>query len=139
VEPVRNVTSWLFTVARNKVIDFYRKKRPVNFSDMPMALEDGSRGNDPSLYLEEIYFDDVNDPQQNVLRTAVWDELEKALEGLPKEQREVFIAHELDGKSFNEISEETGLLVNTLLSRKRYAVVYLRKRLQLVYDELLND
>lgn len=136
VNPIRQVTSWLFTVARNKIIDFYRKKRPINLSQLaaPQTAAD-----EEAPYLEEIYFEDTNDPGQELLRHSVWEALQEALEELPEDQRQVFIWHELEGRSFKDIAEETGASVNTLLSRKRYAVLRLRERLQQVYDELLND
>mgnify|MGYP002152289765 CR=1 FL=1 len=136
VNPIRQVTSWLFTVARNKIIDFYRKKRPINMSQLaaPQTAAD-----EEAPYLEEIYFEDTNDPGQELLKQSVWEALSEALEELPEDQRQVFIWHELEGRSFKAIAEATGVSVNTLLSRKRYAVIRLRERLQQVYDELLND
>lgn len=136
VSPIRQVTSWLFTVARNKIIDFYRKKRPITLSQLshPRAAED-----EDAPYLEEIYFEDATDPGQVLLRQSVWEALQEALADLPAGQRDVFVWHELEGRSFKEIAAETGIPVNTLLSRKRYAVLQLRTRLQEVYDELLKD
>lgn len=135
VKPIRQVSAWLFTVARNKIIDFYRKKRPVTFSQLAGAP---SQADEEAPYLEEIYFDPSDDPAQQLLRQTVWDALEEALEALPPEQREVFVLHELEGKSFKAIAEMTGISVNTLLSRKRYAVMQLREQLQHVYDALLS-
>lgn len=136
VNPIRQVTAWLFTVARNKIIDFYRKKRPINLSQLgtPQTAAD-----EEAPYLEEIYFEDTNDPGQELLRQSVWEALQEALDMLPADQRQVFIWHELEGRSFKDIAEETGASVNTLLSRKRYAVLRLREHLRQVYDELLND
>lgn len=136
VSPIRQVTSWLFTVARNKIIDFYRKKRPITLSQLsqPRAAVD-----EDAPYLEEIYFEDATDPDQVLLRQTVWEALQEALADLPAGQRDVFVWHELEGRSFKEIAAETGIPVNTLLSRKRYAVLQLRSRLQEVYDELLKD
>lgn len=136
VNPIRQVTSWLFTVARNKIIDFYRKKRPINMSQLAVPQ---TAADEEAPYLEEIYFEDTNDPSQELLKQSVWEALSEALEELPEDQRQVFIWHELEGRSFKTIAEETGVSVNTLLSRKRYAVIRLRERLQQVYDELLND
>ena len=128
-EPVEKLTSWLFTVARNKVIDWYRKRRSVSLP----ADED-----DPSmpLNMEEILFDPNENPDQVYARSLVWTELADALDGLPDEQREVFVQHELEGRSFKEIAEATGVPINTLLSRKRYAMLFLRDKLQELYDEL---
>jgi RNA polymerase sigma factor (sigma-70 family) len=127
-EPIEKMTSWLFTVARNKIIDWYRKKRPES---LPRDL------NDPSLplNLEDILYDPTQNPDQVYARSLVWTELAEALDELPEEQKQVFVMHELEGKSFKEIAEITGEPQNTLLSRKRYAVLYLREQLQELYDE----
>jgi len=127
-EPIEHLTSWLFTVARNKVIDWYRKKRPKSTSF------DGSDADGP-LNLSEILFDPAQDPDQVYARSLVWTELAGALDELPEDQRKVFVMHELEGKSFKEIAAITGDPLNTLLSRKRYAVLFLRDRLQELYDE----
>lgn len=127
-EPIEKMTSWLFTVARNKIIDWYRKKRPES---LPRDL------NDPSmpLNLEDILYDPTQNPDQVYARSLVWTELAEALDELPEEQKQVFVMHELEGKSFKEIAEITGEPQNTLLSRKRYAVLYLREQLQELYNE----
>ena len=127
-EPIEKMTSWLFTVARNKVIDWYRKKRPES---LPRDQ------NDPSLplNLEDILYDPTQNPDRVYARSLVWTELAEALDELPEEQKQVFVMHELEGKSFKEIAEITGEPQNTLLSRKRYAVLYLREQLQELYDE----
>ena len=127
-EPIEKMTSWLFTVARNKIIDWYRKKRPES---LPRSDADPSL----PLNLEDILFDPAQNPDQVYARSIVWTELADALDELPDEQKEVFVMHELEGKSFKEIAEITGEPVNTLLSRKRYAVLYLREKLQEMYDE----
>jgi RNA polymerase sigma factor (sigma-70 family) len=127
-EPIEKMTSWLFTVARNRIIDWYRKKRP---DPLP-------RDNDnPALplNLEDILYDPTQNPDRVYERSLVWTELAEALDDLPEEQKEVFVMHELEGKSFKEIAEITGEPVNTLLSRKRYAVLYLREKLQELYNE----
>jgi RNA polymerase sigma factor (sigma-70 family) len=130
-EPIENLTAWLFTVARNKITDWYRKRRAVPVPDRRDAEEGGG-----PISLEEILFDPHDGPDLAYWRSTVWSELAAALEEIPDEQREVFVWHELEGRSFKEIAELTGESINTLLSRKRYAVLALRTRLQDLYDEL---
>ena len=130
-EPIEKLTSWLFTVARNKIIDWYRKKKPGR---LPVDERDAQA----PLNLEDILFDPTQNPDQVYARSLVWTELADALDELPDEQRDVFVKHELEGKSFREIAEETGEPMNTLLSRKRYAVLYLREKLAELYDEIQN-
>jgi RNA polymerase sigma factor (sigma-70 family) len=130
-EPIENLTAWLFTVARNKITDWYRKRRTV---PMPQQGNEGDGGGPTSL--EEILYDPRDGPDRAFWRSTVWSELAEALEEIPDDQREVFVWHELEGRSFKEIAEMTGESINTLLSRKRYAVLALRKRLQDLYDEL---
>jgi RNA polymerase sigma factor (sigma-70 family) len=129
--PIEHVTGWLFRVARNRITDLFRKKRPQNFSDIEQ--EDDER-----LGLEDLLPSTDAGPEDLLARNMLLEELEDAIDELPEEQRKVFIAHELEGQSFKEISAETNVSVNTLLSRKRYAVLYLRERLQTVYDEFTN-
>lgn len=129
--PIEDVTSWLFRVARNRIIDLFRKKKPENFSDAALADDDGEL-----LQLEDLLPSPDAGPEALYLRSVLLDEFEEAMEELPEEQREVFIAHELEGRSFKQMSSETGVSVNTLLSRKRYAVLHLRERLQEIYDEV---
>ncbi len=128
--PIEHVTGWLFRVARNRIIDLFRKKRPESFSDMAVADEDGEL-----LQFEDLLPSLDAGPEALYVRNVLLDELELAVDELPEEQRKVFIAHELEGRSFKEMAAETGVSVNTLLSRKRYAVLHLRKRLQDIYDE----
>lgn len=128
-EPIEDLTAWLFTVARNKVIDWYRKRRPAPLPQVS-SEDEGFPG------LEDILFDPADGPDRAYWRSAVWSELAEALDELPAEQREVFVAHELEGMSFKEIARRTGEPMSTLLSRKRYAVLFLRERLQDLYDEL---
>ncbi|MGA7160322.1 MAG: RNA polymerase sigma factor [Bacteroidota bacterium] len=130
-EPIEKMTAWLFTVARNKIIDWYRKRRP---GSLPAADDDPSS----PLNLEEILFDPRQNPDRVYARSLVWTELADALDELPDEQREVFVMHELEGRSFREIAEITGEPINTLLSRKRYAVLFLREQLQELYEETDN-
>jgi RNA polymerase sigma factor (sigma-70 family) len=132
--PIEHVTGWLFSVARNRITDFFRKKRPENFSDQAMENEEGEM-----LAIEDLLPSPDAGPEALYFRNALLDELELAIEELPEEQREVFVAHELEGRSFREMAEETGVSVNTLLSRKRYAVLHLRERLQDIYNEFTKE
>ncbi len=134
LENVEKTTSWLFTVARNRITDLYRKKKNVNFSE----LNGGSYSEDEdSLKLEDIFTNFEQIPDDEVTKDLFWEELEEGLNELPAEQKEVFVKHEFDGKSFKEIAEETGLTVNTLISRKRYAVLHLREKLTELYNEIV--
>lgn len=132
-EPIEQVSSWLFRVARNKIIDRYRKKKPESLEDA-LAFEN----EDGEFNLKEILLADNKNPESEYLRSLFWKELESALEELPQEQREVFIWNEMEDVPFKEIAERTGLSVNTLISRKRYAVLHLRNRLQTLYSEIIN-
>jgi RNA polymerase sigma factor (sigma-70 family) len=131
--PIEHVTGWLFRVARNRIIDLFRKKKPESFSDIFVADEDDER-----LPFEDLLPSPDAGPGALYARNVLLDELELAVGELPDEQRKVFIAHELEGRSFKKIAAETGVSVNTLLSRKHYAVLHLRKRLQDVYDEFMK-
>ena len=128
--PIEHVTGWLFRVARNRITDLFRKKRPESFSDTAVADEDGEL-----LQLADLLPSPDAGPEALYARRVLLEELELAIGELPREQREVFVAHELEGRSFKEMAAETGVGVNTLLSRKRYAVLRLRQRLQSIYDE----
>jgi RNA polymerase sigma factor (sigma-70 family) len=128
--PIEHVTGWLFRVARNRITDLFRKKKPESFSDAAVTDED-----DELLQFEDLLPSPYAGPEALYLRSVLLDELESALDELPQEQREAFVAHELEGRSFKEMAAATGVSVNTLLSRKRYAVLHLRERLQNVYDE----
>jgi len=128
--PIEHVTGWLFRVARNRITDLFRKKKPEIFSDAAAVDEDGEL-----LRIEDLLPSPDAGPEALYFHNVLLDELEFALGELPGEQREVFVAHELEGRSFKEMAAETGVSVNTLLSRKRYAVLHLRERLQSVYDE----
>jgi RNA polymerase sigma factor (sigma-70 family) len=132
--PIEHVTGWLFRVARNRITDLFRKKRPESFSDRTVEGEEGEL-----LRLEDLLPSRDAGPEALYIRNVLLEELELAIDELPAEQREVFIAHELEGRSFKEMAAETGVSVNTLLSRKRYAVLHLRERLQDIYDELTKD
>jgi RNA polymerase sigma factor (sigma-70 family) len=129
--PIEHLTGWLFRVARNRITDLFRKKKPESFSDTAVAHEE----DDELLQLEDLLPSPDAGPEALCARNVLLDELELAVDELPEEQREVFVAHELEGRSFKEMAAETGVSVNTLLSRKRYAVLHLRQRLQDIYDE----
>ncbi len=131
--PIEHVTGWLFRVARNRITDLFRKKKPETFSDAAVEGEGGE-----VLQIEDLLPSPDAGPEALYVRNVLFDELELALDELPKEQRKVFVAHELEGRSFKQIAAETGVSVNTLLSRKRYAVLHLRERLQSTYDEFMK-
>jgi len=128
--PIDHVTGWLFRVARNRITDLFRKKKSESLSDASVTGEDGEL-----LRIEDLLPSPDAGPEALYVRHVLLDELELAIDDLPDEQREVFIAHELEGRSFKELSAESGVNVNTLLSRKRYAVLHLRERLRKIYDE----
>lgn len=128
--PIDHITGWLFRVARNRIIDLFRKKKPVNFSEAEMADED-----DDSLQFPDLLPSPDAGPEGLYARNVLLAALELAVAELPPEQREVFVAHEIEGLSFKEIAARTGVGMNTLLSRKRYAVLHLRERLQGIYDD----
>ena len=131
--PIEHVTGWLFRVARNRITDLFRKKRPESVSDTAVANDDGELRR-----WEDLLPSPDAGPEALYARNLLLDELERAVDELPPEQREVFVAHELEGRSFKEMAAGAGVSVNTLLSRKHYAVLRLRERLQHVYDELEN-
>jgi RNA polymerase sigma factor (sigma-70 family) len=135
--PIDHVTGWLFRVARNRITDLFRKKKPESFSDITGTNneDDGSELLLLQMQLEDMLPSPDAGPEALHARNLLLEELELALDELPDEQREVFVAHELEGRTFKEMAAETGVSVNTLLSRKRYAVLHLRERLQSVYDE----
>jgi len=128
--PIEHVTGWLFRVARNRIADLFRKKRPESFGEAAVEGEDGE-----VLQIEDLLPSPDAGPEALYVRSVLLDELELALDELPEDQRDVFVAHELEGRSFKQMAAETGVSVNTLLSRKRYAVLHLRERLRNIYDE----
>lgn len=132
-EPIEQIGSWLFTVARNKITDRYRKKKPESLEKL-LNPED----EDTSLGFQDILLDNSNNPETAYLNELFWKTLYESLEELPEEQRMVFIWNELGNISFKDISELTGENVNTLISRKRYAVLHLRERLQSLYNDIVK-
>ena len=134
IESLDRVTSWLFSVARNKIIDRYRRDaaRPKR-ADLEMHA---GTDDDAPLTLQDILPDLGNSPEDAYLRDVIWDAIMEALDDLPAEQREIFILNEIEERSFREISEETGVSINTLLSRKRYAILALRKKLPRLYKDI---
>ncbi len=133
--PIDQISAWLYAVARNQIIDFSRKQRE---EEMPYAP---GKGDDDSFIgeLTLLLLDEDASPETDLIKSLIWEELDTAMTELPEEQRTVFQLTELEGFSFKEIAESTGIPVNTLLSRKRYAVLYLRKKLAQLYDDLLKD
>jgi RNA polymerase sigma factor (sigma-70 family) len=132
-EPIEQVSSWLFRVARNKIIDRYRKKKPESLEEtLRFENEDGE------ISFKEILLAENNNPETEYLRNLFCKELQDALDELPAEQRNVFVWNELEDIPFKKIAEQTGEQVNTLISRKRYAVLHLRERLQTLYFEIIN-
>ena len=134
LKPIDQMAAWLFTVARNRITDQYRKKKTESLPEINSENEEDFI----LAELKDLIFDEGSNPETEYLRSLVWIELQKALAELPEEQRQAFEWTELEGYSFKEISQKTGVPVNTLISRKRYAVLYLREQLQLIYDELIN-
>ena len=132
--PIQHVTGWLFQVARNRITDLFRKKKPQNFSDVAIAQND-TENEDDDLHFDDLLPSPDAGPDALYIRGMLLEELQRAVSELPEDQRTVFIAHELEGRSFKEMSAATGVSINTLLSRKRYAVLHLRERLQNIYDE----
>jgi RNA polymerase sigma factor (sigma-70 family) len=131
--PIEHVTGWLFRVARNRITDLFRKRQPESFTDAAVVADD------EPLRLEDLLPSPDAGPEALYARGVLLDALEQALDELPPEQREVFVAHELEGRSFKELAAASGVGVNTLLSRKRYAVLHLRARLQGVYDDFTRE
>jgi RNA polymerase sigma factor (sigma-70 family) len=130
MKPIEQAGAWLFRVARNRIIDRFRKRRHDPLQSDPALDLEGER-----LSLDDLLPSPDAGPEALYARTLLIDALEDAIDELPEEQRAVFIAHEIEGRSFKEMAAETGININTLLARKRYAVQYLRSRLQNIYDE----
>lgn len=132
-ETIETLSSWLYTVAKNKITDLYRKKKPVYMEDFVYEDEDGE------VNYGDILYSDFPAPEDDQLRQLFWEEFYKALDELPQEQRDVFIMNEMEDMTFREMSEKTGENIKTLISRKRYAILHLRKRLGVFYKELLTQ
>jgi len=139
MKPVEQVTAWLFRVARNRITDLFRKRSREALRNEPARVAQNGSEDGEGLSLEELLPSPDAGPAAAYARSVLLEELDDALDELPAEQREVFVAHEVMGYSFKELAAETGLSVNTLLSRKHYAVQHLRERLQAIYDEFRND
>lgn len=131
--PIEHITGWLFSVARNRITDVFRRKKPMEFGENA-AVDDHAE----MLGIEALLVSPEAGPEKAYINSLLIDELEIALNELSEEQREVFIAHEFEGRTFKELAAETGISVNTLLSRKRYAVLHLRRHLQDIYDEFIR-
>jgi RNA polymerase sigma factor (sigma-70 family) len=135
MQPLEHASAWLYRVARNRITDLFRKKKPQAFAGDPVAFaEDGEL-----FSFEDLLPSPDAGPDAVYARNILLEEFEAAVDELPEEQREVFIAHEVEGRSFKEMAAETGLSVNTLHLRKHYAVLQLRERLQAVYDEFTKS
>ncbi len=134
MEPVERWSAWMFRVARNRIIDLFRKKKTEALASAPVAVSDEGE----ELRLEDVLPSPDDGPEAAYARSVLLDEIEEALGELPVEQREAFIAHEIEGVSFKEIAARTGVGVATLISRKHYAVLHLRRRLQAIYDEFVQ-
>ena len=131
IDSIEQISAWLFRVARNTLTDRYRKKRPDLLDDQLVEDEGGER------FIRDLLLDDTPGPEMEYLRELFWEELMEALDELPAKQRDIFIWNELEGQTFQEISDRTGTNIKTLISRKRYAVAHLRQRLALLYEEFL--
>jgi len=131
---IENLTAWIYRVTDNRIIDLFRKKKTETFSQIEKKYHD-----DGPISLEELIPDLGNSPEEEELKQKIWETIEKTLKEIPQEQSTVFIANEFDEISFNEISEKTGIGINTLISRKRYAVLALRENLKTLYNELTKN
>lgn len=130
-EPIEQLGSWLFTVARNRITDMYRKQKPASLDDFVYEDEDGE------INYKDILLSDFKSPEDEELKKMFWAEFSKALDELPKEQKDAFLQNEMEDKTFREMAEESGESIKTLISRKRYAVLHLREKLDTLYNELL--
>jgi RNA polymerase sigma factor (sigma-70 family) len=134
-KPIENIASWVFTAVRNRIIDSYRKKRAETFSDMQTPGQNDDGGDSFENFLGDV----STSPELELVRKTIWESVQDGLSELPDEQRDVFVKNEFEGVSFREMSEDTGVNINTLLARKRYAVLHLRKRLKDLYSSLSEN
>jgi len=135
LDSIEQISGWLFKVARNRITDNYRKKKPVLLVDKDYENEEGVLG---QLNFKEILTANTTSPEDENLKNYFWEELFNALDELPEKQREVFVWHELEDQTFQEIADRTGENIKTLISRKRYAVQYLKSRLETLYQEFFD-
>ncbi len=131
-KPIENIASWVFTAVRNRIIDSYRKKRAETFSD----LQGPGQSDELADAFENFIGDNSSNPEIDLMRKTIWDSVQEGLAELPEEQREVFVKNEFEGISFRQMSEESGVNINTLLARKRYAVLHLRRQLKDLYSSI---
>lgn len=131
-DPITSVSGWLYRVAKNKITDSFRRKKNASLEDYAYENEDGS------LYLPDILLEDINTPETEHLRSLFWKELFAALKELPEKQRQVFIWNELEDMTLQQIADSEGEKLKTIISRKRYAMIHLRKRLENIYDDIIN-
>ena len=139
MRPVRQATAWMFRVARNRITDLFRKKKPEALAGEIRGASAPASDAGDALTLEDLLPSPEAGPEAAYARGVLLDEIDAAIDELPDEQREVFVAHELEGRSFKELAAETGVSVNTLLSRKHYAVLHLRRRLEAIHEEFANE
>lgn len=137
-DPVESITSWLFKVAKNRIIDWYRRRKSISYDEMIVFEIENNYDLYLPIHFEDVLFDPIENPDELYFRSTIWPLLSEALDELPDEQSEVFIMNELEGKSFKEIKEITGESINTLISRKRYAIMHLRERLENLYEEFFQ-
>ena len=134
LKPIDLASAWLYRVARNRITDLFRKKRPENFTDLDSIAGDGE-----FAHFEDLLPSAEAGPEEALLRARLLAEMERAIAELPAEQRFVFVAHAIEGRSFKEIATDTGINQNTLLARKHYAVAYLRKRLEATHNDFISN
>jgi len=132
IQTIENITAWIYSVTRNRIIDFFRKKKPESLEEQTFP----SASTEEDLALEDILPSLGDDPEDTIMADLIWEEIEAALNEMPDEQRKVFVYHELENFSYKQIAELTGINQNTLLARKRYAILFLRKRLQTLYNQI---
>ena len=135
MKPVEQLASWLFTVARNKITDSYRKKKSSSLEDVAHMQEE----NDEPLFLADILKSNALSADEKMMNDLIMETIADCLDELPKEQRDAFVMHELEDKSMQQIADEMNVSVKTVISRKRYAVLFLRERLQFIYKQILNN